>query len=116
MNLTMRLYYNNTSSTRISALVLLCSLLFYPLTALSVTENTTDTSSSEIIGLMKGEPIVSLSTLSDGVTGVTGKIFITAPPKKVLEVITDYNHHKNFIPNIIESGLISDNGVEQVMF
>jgi hypothetical protein len=30
--------------------------------------------------------------------------------------LTDYNQHKNFIPNIIDSGLISDNGVEQVMF
>jgi ribosome-associated toxin RatA of RatAB toxin-antitoxin module len=116
MNLTMHLYRNIASRTMLSVAILLCSLLFYPLTALPVNENITDTSSSEIIGLMKGEPVVTLSQLSDGVTGVSGKIYIAAPPKKVWEVITDYNHHKNFIPNVIDSGLISDNGTEQVMF
>ena len=29
---------------------------------------------------------------------------------------TDYNNHKNFVPNVIDSGIISDNGVEKVMF
>ncbi|MCX6177765.1 MAG: SRPBCC family protein, partial [Chlorobiales bacterium] len=61
-------------------------------------------------------PSVVLSSLDNGVTGVTGKIYIAAPPKKVWQILTDYNHQKDFIPNIIESGLISDNGVEQVVF
>jgi carbon monoxide dehydrogenase subunit G len=61
-------------------------------------------------------PIVILSDLPDGVTGVTGHIFIAAPPKKVWTVLTDYNNHKKYIPKVIDSGLISDKGVEAVMF
>ncbi len=66
--------------------------------------------------LLKGEVLVVLSDLPDGVTGVEGHIYIAAPPKKVWEVITDYDNHKKFVPNILDSGLISDNGSEKVMF
>lgn len=75
-----------------------------------------DTVFAEKARLMNGEVIVVLTKLSDGVTGVSGKIYIAAPPKKVWEVLTDYNNHKNFIPKLIDSGLISDDGKEQVMF
>jgi ribosome-associated toxin RatA of RatAB toxin-antitoxin module len=102
--------------TIMAVFMLASSLLFYPLAALSVTTNISDTVSAETMGLKNGKPIVILSSLNDGVTGVTGKIYIAAPPQKVWDVLTDYNQHKNFIPNIIDSGLISDNGVEQVMF
>jgi hypothetical protein len=66
--------------------------------------------------LLRGEVLVVLSDLPDGVTGVEGHIYIAAPPKKVWEVITDYDNHKKFVPNILDSGLISDNGSEKVMF
>ena len=56
--------------------------------------------------LLKGEVLVVLSDLPDGVTGVEGHIYIAAPPKKVWEVITDYDNHKKFVPNILDSGLI----------
>ncbi|MCX6178753.1 MAG: SRPBCC family protein [Chlorobiales bacterium] len=112
----MKLCYKTRSFGIMLVVMVFCSLLFYPPTVLSAAANISDTLSAERMVLMKGEPIVILSSLDDGVTGVTGKIYIAAPPKKVWEVLTDYNHHKNFIPNIIDSGLIADNGVEQVMF
>jgi hypothetical protein len=54
--------------------------------------------------------------LEDGVTAVTGKVVINASPKNVWSVITDYDNQKNFVPKLIDSGLISDNGSEQIMF
>jgi ribosome-associated toxin RatA of RatAB toxin-antitoxin module len=59
---------------------------------------------------------VHTSDLDDGVTGVTGKVYINASPRNVWATITDYNNQKNFVPKLIDSGLISDNGSEQVMF
>ncbi|AAM72294.1 MAG TPA: cyclase [Chlorobaculum sp.] len=59
---------------------------------------------------------VQTSDLDDGVTGVVGKVYIEASPKHVWAAITDYNNHKSFVPKLIDSGLISDNGREQVMF
>lgn len=75
-----------------------------------------DSLSTERVKLLNGEVLVVISDLEDGVTGVEGQIYISAPPQKVWEVLTDYNNHKKFVPNIIDSGLISDNGVEKVMF
>ncbi|MBN1928846.1 MAG: SRPBCC family protein [Chlorobiaceae bacterium] len=59
---------------------------------------------------------VHTTNLEDGVTGVTGSVYIAASPKHVWAAITDYNNHKYFVPKLIDSGLISDNGREQVMF
>lgn len=59
---------------------------------------------------------VHTSDLDDGVTGVVGKVYINASPRHVWSAITDYNNQKNFVPKLIDSGLISDNGSEQVMF
>ncbi len=75
-----------------------------------------DSLSTEHQKLLKGEVLVVLSDLPDGVTGVEGHIYIAAPPKKVWEVITDYDNHKKFVPNVLDSGMISDNGSEKVMF
>ena len=75
-----------------------------------------DSLSTEHQKLLKGEVLVVLSDLPDGVTGVEGHIYIAAPPKKVWEVITDYDNHKKFVPNVLDSGVISDNGSEKVMF
>ena len=101
---------------RVPLLAVLFSFLASPLMALPITAVNPDTLSSERARLLTGEVIVALSDLQEGVTGVEGQIYIAAPPKKVWEVLTDYNHHKNFVPNVIDSGLISDNGVEKVMF
>ena len=84
--------------------------------AVPITTITADSLSGEKTKLLNGEVIVALSNLEEGVTGVEGQIYIAAPPKKVWEVITDYNNHKNFVPNVIDSGIISDNGTEKVMF
>ena len=59
---------------------------------------------------------VQTSDLDDGVTGVVGKVYINASPQSVWSAITDYNNQKHFVPKLIDSGLISDNGSEQVMF
>jgi carbon monoxide dehydrogenase subunit G len=75
-----------------------------------------DTSSEEKAKLIGGEVIVSLSNLQEGVTGVTGHIYIAAPPQQVWEAITDYDNHKNFVPNVLESGVLADNGSEKIMF
>jgi ribosome-associated toxin RatA of RatAB toxin-antitoxin module len=75
-----------------------------------------DSLSGDQMKLLNGEIIVSLSSLPDGVTGVKGTIYIAASPKKVWEVINDYDNHKNFVPNVIDSGILSDNGTEKVMF
>jgi ribosome-associated toxin RatA of RatAB toxin-antitoxin module len=97
-------------------MALLFSLLSSPVMALPVTTANSGALSEERARLLTGEVIVALSNLEEGVTGVKGQIYIAASPKKVWEVITDYNNHKNFVPNIIDSGIISDNGVEKVMF
>ena len=100
----------------VALVMIISSVLFYPPVVLSATTTAPDAFSAERARLLKGEIIVELSALENGVTGVSGKLFIAAPPAKVWEVLTDYNNHKNFIPKLIDSGLISDNGNEQVMF
>ena len=97
-------------------MALLLSLVSSSLMALPVTAVNSVALTEERARLLTGEVIVALSNLQEGVTGVEGQIYIAAPPKKVWEVITDYNNHKNFVPNIIDSGIISDNGIEKVMF
>lgn len=59
---------------------------------------------------------VRTSDLENGVTAVIGKIYINASAKNIWAAITDYNNQKHFVPKLIDSGLISDNGREQVMF
>ncbi len=97
-------------------MTILFSFLSYPVMALPITAINPDSLSGEKERLLNGEIIVALSSLPEGVTGVEGQIFIAAPPKKVWEVLTDYNNHKYFVPNVIDSGIISDNGIEKVMF
>ncbi len=99
-------------------LVIVALISFFPY--LSIAQSThrvsSDSLSADHEKLLKGEVLVVLSDLPDGVTGVAGHIYIAAPPKKVWDVITDYDNHKKFVPNIIDSGIISDNGSEKVMF
>jgi ribosome-associated toxin RatA of RatAB toxin-antitoxin module len=97
-------------------MALLFSFLPSPIMALPVTTVNPDALSGNKARLLTGEVLVALSSLPEGVTGVEGQIYIAAPPKKVWEVITDYNNHKNFVPNVTDSGIISDNGNEKVMF
>ncbi|NTW69793.1 MAG: cyclase [Chlorobiaceae bacterium] len=84
--------------------------------ALPVTQVSSDTLSLARAMLLNGEIIVSLSRLENGVTGVRGDVYIAAPPETVWAVITDYDNHKNFVPGVLDSGIISDNGSEKVMF
>ena len=102
--------------TALPLMALLFTLLSSSLMALPLTTGNNGALSEEMNRLLTGEVIVAISPLQEGVTGVEGKIYIAAPPKKVWQVITDYNNHKNFVPNVIDSGIISDNGIEKVMF
>ncbi len=97
-------------------MALLGALLSNPLKANTVIDTATDALAAERAKLLNGEIIVTISDLPDGVTGVRGDIYIAAPPKKVWEVITDYNNHKKFVPNITDSGWITNTGDEKVMF
>ena len=97
-------------------MAVLFSFLSQTVMAVPITTITPDSLSGEKTKLLNGEIIVALTNLEEGVTGVQGQIYIAAPPKKVWEVLTDYNNHKFFVPNIIDSGILSDNGSEKVMF
>jgi len=114
--INMRRYIRQIEIFLLLFMAVLFSFFSHPVMALPITTITPDSLSGEKTKLLNGEVIVVLSNLDDGVTGVEGQIFIAAPPKKVWDVITDYNNHKNFVPNVIDSGLISDNGTEKVMF
>lgn len=59
---------------------------------------------------------VNITDLENGITGVIGKITINANPEHIWAAITDYDNQKHFVPKLIDSGLISDNGAEQIMF
>ncbi len=95
-----------------------CTFLVAPLTspAFALTPALPDSISAEQSMLLNGEPVVMLSDLNDSIIGVTGHIFIAASPERVWEVLTDYSNHKNYIPKLIVSDLLSDNGVETVIF
>lgn len=90
-------------------------LLLYPAIVQSATETSSDTLSVEKERQIKGEIIVTLSNLENMVIGVTGEIYIGSQPEKVWTVLTDYDNLKNFIPNIIESGLLKDKGDEKII-
>lgn len=90
-------------------------LLLYPVIVQSATETSSDTLSVEKEKQIKGEIIVTLSNLENMVIGVTGEIYIGSQPEKVWTVLTDYDNLKNFIPNIIESGLLKDKGDEKII-
>ena len=74
-----------------------CSSLLYPINSSALAPTVHDSISAEQFMLLNGEPVVLLSDRNDGVTGVTGHIFIAASPKKVWAVLTDYSNHKNYI-------------------
>lgn len=44
----------------------------------------------------------------------TGKLLIKAPVKTVWSVLTDYNNFKTFLPNVVSSKLITNNGNKKV--
>ncbi|HWR00775.1 MAG TPA: SRPBCC family protein [Chlorobaculum sp.] len=98
------------------AAMMVWALAFCSSTAFCLADNHSESNAEELEKLLNGKVIVSTSDLNDGITGVTGKIYIDAPGKDVWSAITDYDNQKNFVPKIIDSGLISDNGSEQVMF
>ncbi|NTV01232.1 MAG: cyclase [Chlorobiaceae bacterium] len=70
----------------------------------------------EVSKLLNGEVVVNTSALDDGVTGVTAQVYIDASPEQIWRALTDYDNQKHFLPKVVDSGLISDNGSEQVMF
>ena len=96
--------------------MLLLALLFRPLPAFALAETGTAEHPQEQSKLQNGEVVVNTTALDDGITSVTARIYIDASPEHIWQAITDYDNQKNFVPKVIDSGLISDNGSEQVMF
>ena len=99
----------------VNTLFITICLLLYPVIVQSTPETSFDTLSVEKEKQIKGEIIVTLSNLENMVIGVTGEIYIGSQPEKVWTVLTDYDNLKNFIPNIIESGLLKDKGDEKII-
>jgi len=96
---------------------MLCLLAASPLTSWAKSGNNGGTASESPSAEAEFKGIsVQTTDLDDGITGVTGSVYIAASPKHIWAAITDYNNHKHFVPKLIDSGLISDNGREQVMF
>jgi carbon monoxide dehydrogenase subunit G len=97
-------------------MILIGANLLSPLTASSLSKEKSAVTTVEKPKFAPQGTTVTTSSLPNGVTGVTGSIYIDASPEKVWSAITDYDNQKNFVPKIIDSGLISDNGSEQIMF
>ena len=95
-----------------------CFLTFSPVNSWAAVSGKHDEAASESQSAEAEFKGISVQTtdLDDGITGVKGSVYIAASPKHIWAAITDYNHHKYFVPKLIDSGLISDNGREQVMF
>lgn len=66
--------------------------------------------------LNEGETVVSTSDFEDGITGVIGRIRIDASAASIWRALTDYDNHKDFVPKLKDSRLISDNGTEQEVY
>lgn len=96
--------------------IVMAFITFHAIPAYSLTETRTDVTATEHSRLLNGEVIVTTAALNDGITGVRGKIYIDAAPERIWQAITDYENQKNFVPKLIDSGLISDNGSEQIMY
>lgn len=58
---------------------------------------------------------ITLSEMPDGVTGMNSTIYIDAAPSTVWKVLTDYNNLKRYIPRMVESDLVEDNGDVKVI-
>lgn len=99
---------------RVLAALLALALPHCPLQPAALAE--TEEQAEERTKLLGGESIVRTIDLDNGITRVTGKILIDAPPEDVWTVITDYNNHQNFIPKVLESRLLSNNGTRQVLY
>lgn len=99
----------------VNTLFITICLLLYPVIVQSTPETSFDTLSVEKEKQIKGEIIVTLSNLENMVIGVTGEIYIGSQPEKVWTVLTDYDNLKNFIPHIIESGLLKNKGDEKII-
>lgn len=65
--------------------------------------------------IITGEAHVSVSYLKNKVVGVDGIIHIQAPVRDVWSVLTDYEHIKDFIPQVLESQLLKDKGAEKLI-
>jgi ribosome-associated toxin RatA of RatAB toxin-antitoxin module len=113
---TMRYTISNVRGLFLALSAMICSLLFLPATASCLPPDDHGAAAKTQPSENHHGISVQTSDLDDGVTGVVGKVYINASPRYVWSAITDYNNQKNFVPKLIDSGLISDNGAEQVMF
>ena len=56
--------------------------------------------------LLSGDILIDLSYHQDDIVGVSGRIFIKAPPEKVWKALTDYDNLSNTLPKVVASRTI----------
>ncbi len=65
--------------------------------------------------LQKGNVQVSLTSLENGVVSVEAKLFIPCQPEDIWIVLTDYNHLYKFIPKMLHSELLKNEGDAKII-
>ncbi|ASQ90038.1 cyclase [Prosthecochloris sp. GSB1] len=65
--------------------------------------------------LLRGETLVNLFFLDDDVTGVSGEIFISAPPENVWRAVTNYDNLHRTLPKVLESRVIERSDREIIL-
>ena len=65
--------------------------------------------------LLNGETIVNLKDLDNKVIHVKASIYIDSLPMDVWNVITDYENIAEFLPQVLESKFIEDNGRQKLI-
>jgi carbon monoxide dehydrogenase subunit G len=64
----------------------------------------------ETARLLRGEVLIDLAWLPDGVIGAKGDVFINAAPDIVWQMLTDYNNLQETMPKVTASCLVEENG------
>lgn len=69
----------------------------------------------EMRRLLQGEILINLAFLADDVTGVSGKVFIAAPPEAVWATLTDYGNLHRTLPKVVASKLVGLDGSDIIL-
>lgn len=109
--------FTNIRNTCVAVAATLCTLFLLPSGGVCFSQEPDSVSAPALCTeSIPDEITVTTTNLDDGITDVTGRIHIGSSPEHIWSAITDYDNQKHFVPKILDSGLISDNGSEQVVF
>lgn len=87
--------------------------LFVPLTANAVPQS--NASLTQLPGLEQTTLKAGRIVLTGEKGHYTGRVLVTAPLNTAWNVVTDYDHFKNFIPGVVSSQILQNNG-DQTIF